>query len=574
MRNSKLFIISGLLWLLAASCSNMPEHAKYIPKDAIAVVGLNTKALSKKIAWNAIMGSKLLDEMKAKMPDKSAAAEGLEDAGIDVLNTTYFYYTHNAAIGSYNYITAIVPLSDAKKWETYVLKNFNNPAIKEVNKHKEALLEKDIYAAWDNDMAIVRKGFSNEFSDTEFSDTDTLMANAPVANTDLNPEKMATDMQTAFMIQKDNEITTDKRFSKLQTQSDDITIWINYDVMMTKINALGNGFTGGLALGNSLWKDAALAGGLNFEKGKVEGDINYYVSEEMGEVYSKFGGKNADKDMIDRLPMQNLNAIMAANISMEGMKSMLEKMGLLGFMSLGLAQSNLTADDVFQSFTGDAAISLSDFKTYPSTQTIPDLNGESSYTQTVNDASSNYIFVMKIHDNEKFMKLFSYLQSQNAFETIDAQTHKFAGKDSLFLVNDKNFAVFSNNPAIAKNYLQGTYSTQPKPEQVKKNVYGHPTGAFFDVQSFLAGITTANTQRDREMLDVTKKTFTDIVINGGEHKKNAFAYKASLNMVNKDENSLLQLLDYSYKLKEINDREKQIPTAMPVAARADTTMHN
>ena len=62
----------------------MPEYASYIPKDAIAVAGVNLRSLSKKIAWNMITGSKLFKEMQDRMPQKNAkdAMNGIEKAGI------------------------------------------------------------------------------------------------------------------------------------------------------------------------------------------------------------------------------------------------------------------------------------------------------------------------------------------------------------------------------------------------------------------------------------------------------------------------------------------------------------
>ena len=63
-----LFIYFGTLlyhhYCFQCLQQHVPDHAKLIPGDAAVVAGINTGEIGKKIAWNAILGSKLFDEMK------------------------------------------------------------------------------------------------------------------------------------------------------------------------------------------------------------------------------------------------------------------------------------------------------------------------------------------------------------------------------------------------------------------------------------------------------------------------------------------------------------------------------
>ena len=67
-RNTILTLLSAAL---LSACSSMPDHLRYVPKDAIAVTGINLRGLSKKIAWNLITGSKLFKEMQKRIPEKN-----------------------------------------------------------------------------------------------------------------------------------------------------------------------------------------------------------------------------------------------------------------------------------------------------------------------------------------------------------------------------------------------------------------------------------------------------------------------------------------------------------------------
>ena len=581
MLRNRVVLLAFLSVIIFASCNKVPEHAKYIPKNAMIVVGLNTKELSKKLAWDVLMGSKLLEEMKTKSPDNTQAAQGLGDAGIDVLNTTFFYFSPAASQEGYNYITAVVPLDDSKKWETYIQKNFSGATVKEVKDRKEALLEEDLYASWNKDIAIVRKAFINSKNNQEqlldYSEGDSAFT-APDLNTidpKPDPARLSTDMAAAFTLQKDNDITTDKRFTGLQKDGNDISFWMNYEVFMNNMNATSQGFMGGLALGNSIWKDAGYAAGINLDKGKVHAAVKYYLSKDLMDVYSKIGNKDFDKEMMDRLPSQNLNMIAGINISPEGTKALLEKMGMLGFVSLALMQSDLTADDIFQSFTGDIVMSLSDFSVQAKTDTAASLNG-GGYMDN-KETNMSFIFALKIKDKVRFNKLLAYAKGQNGLSAVDATTYQLAGSKDMIISIDKGFVVFANKTALAKGYVNGDYQSQSKPDIVKKEIYGHPTGVFVDIQSFLNGATSDNaSEQEKELLALSKTVFKDLIINGGENKKELFTFSGTLNLVNKDENSLLQLLDYSYRISEINKKydHREKPDDMPVAQGSDTTMTN
>src|SRR5436190_10409051 len=78
--------------LLLASCHSVPKHARFIPKDALFVMGVHTGEMRKTLAWSAITGSSLLDEMRKAAGDKAPEMlKDAENAGIDFSSTLYFY---------------------------------------------------------------------------------------------------------------------------------------------------------------------------------------------------------------------------------------------------------------------------------------------------------------------------------------------------------------------------------------------------------------------------------------------------------------------------------------------------
>jgi len=140
-----------------SACNSLPDHARYIPKNAVAVFSLDAKTLGKKVAWNVITGSKLFQEMQNEMA-KGQSKEGmnsLDEAGIDASNTFYLYVSSDKNYKNSNRVTVLLPLSNATQWETFVKKTFPAATIKQQGDRKEAVLTGKVFASWTGKLLIV-----------------------------------------------------------------------------------------------------------------------------------------------------------------------------------------------------------------------------------------------------------------------------------------------------------------------------------------------------------------------------------------------------------------------------------
>src|SRR5690606_15414207 len=85
--------------------------------------------------------------------------EDVEKAGIDGNNTFYAYIVNDKRFAGGKRVTAVIPLTNAMKWETYVKKTFTGVEISTVKNRKEAILPGDIYMAWNEDVLIAMNSF-------------------------------------------------------------------------------------------------------------------------------------------------------------------------------------------------------------------------------------------------------------------------------------------------------------------------------------------------------------------------------------------------------------------------------
>ena len=549
LRHLRLIAIFCLLSLFFAACNRVPDHRKYIPKDAALVAGINLKALGKTIAWNMITGSKLFKEMQKKVPQKNGndLMTNIDKAGIDALNTFYVYLKTDVRFKGGIKMTGLVPLSDAVQWEDFLKKNFPQAEIKTENGIKIACPGDNMCVGWNSNLLIIMN---------------TIAGPAGAAAVATTPE-MAAEMAGAFTITDDNSIKSNGNFEKLENVGHDITLWINYEQIMNQYMSDNAAGMGGVTLSPAIWKETALACGFDFRKGKITGDISWYASKDMDSVYKEFGAVSASKDMIERLPANNLAAMVAIHISMKGVKSLLDKTGLLGIANAGLQTQGMDADNVFDAFTGDMAFTANDLK-------LHNLSDPGNWAQGPNqNTDATMCYVIKINKKDNFQKLMGM-----ALETGELHPYQqgyvvpLNQRDSLFIIVSDQYAVTSNKYNSASAIIDGKKSGVSMPSNLVSQTSSHPFNIFIDIQQAMKNVNiSASMSKDEQAIyEESSKLLTNVSINGGEYKDHAMQTHLEINFTNTEESSIFTLLDFGMKVSDAVEKARANEPAQPVLA--------
>lgn len=531
------------IFFLFSACNNTPDHARYIPKEAVAVTGINLRELSKEIGWSVLSGSSLFEELTRKLPEnRSSAAEGLNNAGIDAVNTCYLYLQQPPQTGSFIRTTALIPLASAAKWETYIQQYFDVP-VREINGRKEAALTAFLYAAWNDHLLVILHRTDTHISfDTNKQETEEAFATPA---DDFDQTMFSDQTESIFNLQEEQALTSDKRFRSLEKQNHDITFWVNYDVLYNRLRNNFNGAAAGLSLTGSLWKDAAAATGFDFEKGKISGTAKFYTGEAIAEVAEKFAVA-ADYELIERLPAENLQMLAAFHCAPEGIKAVLENTGLLGFLNLGLTSSGINGNDLFEAFTGDMGFSMYKLDpTFVSTEKGVSLSGFGA------------VYAMKINDRGAFDRIHHFCVENGLIKAFDANTWVLDSMDdTLFMVVGGTYLAWSNDLSVAHAYIEGDYKKQTGRERIQKEAKGHTMVWLADYGTILQSLETmASTPHERAGIARLHDLLEYAVINGGTYRQDAFHYQMALHFKNKKENSLIQLLHFLSKMQELLTEE-------------------
>jgi hypothetical protein len=545
--------------ILLASCHSTPDHTKYIPKDAAMVLGINTSSLGKKIAWNAFWGSKLLDEMK-KNVDKKDLMKDMEKSGIKTMTTYYAYMKTDVRYEEGKKFFAVIPLDDAAKWEAYLKTLFPENVAKSQKDRKEVMIANSIYAAWNKDVLIIGNVIyqpkKDPFENINYEDSASLANAAAMMKEAATPDETATalEMDKAFSTASSDAVTNQKSFMSLSKEGHDISVWVNYESLAG--DYMNAGMTGSITLSNSLWKGAAMAMGFDFEKGKIAGVVHHYIAEEMIESCSDFGTEAVDKELMSRLPGKGLNMLAGWHIAPKGVKKMADKLALSGLANAGLSEMGMSFDELLDAFNGSMGVSLNNFSTSAKTIAANTMySGQEAFTTT--DADIDYMFVAKIGKKQAFDKLLKFAVSQNLL--IQSGNNNYIvpkANDTLFVGINDMFLAASNSAQNVAGYMAGDYIKDTKTEPCQQAVK-HPIGMYFDVKSMVEKASAGPQDANSKYIALSRNLLSDIALYGGDNKKNTFEYNISIDFQNKEENSLIQLLNFASKMQQAAT-EKQV----------------
>ncbi len=549
--------------LLLTSCHRVPKHARYIPKDAFAVLGIHTDELRKELAWSAITGSGLLDELRksGNGGQAPAAVKDLEQSGIDFGSTLYAYAKPDTRFAGSMKLAAVLPLEDAGKVMDYLRGHFPQAAMSKVEGRNQAFIFGKAVLGWNDDVLIVMNPMVRKVAHNEEAHTDTLGGMAidgePYSWTEEVPDEAASmqELAAAFRPVKSSGIDDVSRFAELEKAGHDITFWMSYDALMDMYNsqlgdAAGLGMLG-MSMGNTLFKGSAMAAGYDFERGEIKGLMRYYASDSMRPVAKEFGREPVDGDMLRRLPTPGLNMAAGFHLSPAAIKLMLEKMNLSGMANLALMSQGLTLDDVLGGFSGDMVMAVNNFHMTQETDTALTDDFPQQSQMTIG-SHMDFVFALKIGDRGKLMKLVSLAGGANLMRQTAPNTYIFSGMNEGTLVLGDKYIAVSTKATEAQAFLRERGGAMP--DAVHSEVSGHPIGAWADLRSIIAAGVTGGTQDSS--VAIVRKTFTTASMNGGEFKDGANEYRLKLLFTDKNESSLLQLLRMAQRLAALHNRAR------------------
>lgn len=536
-----VLILSSLLF---SACNRLPRQVRYIPKDALTVVGVHTGKMSKTLAWSAITGSGLLEELRKYATDKKLpeAVQDLANSGIDFSGTLYGFTRLDTRFPNKIKQAAVLPLSDNSAFESYLQKNFPGVVI-----HKEASLNMALFpngfcVGWNDEVVIVMNEMVRRVKRTEAARPDTIGGMAipmpPISWEDEIPDSAGSLAELAHTLQPATATSIDKRFVALEKSGHDISIWLSYDPLVDwyySENEPGQSMLSA-SVAEMLMKGSAMTIGVDFRKGRIEGLMRYYPSDSLKDVAKEFGKENIDADMLRRLPSSDLNMAGGLHLSPALIKLLLQRLNLSGVANLALMSQGLSLDDVLGGFSGDMVFALNNFRL--------DAHAESTdanvpQANSVSSPKMDFVYALKLGDKARLEKLLGYAEKTGVIQVLSPGVYSIRDASGVRIVVGEKYLAISSNESTAQAFLREHAGAMP--DAVHQEISGHPAGLWLDIKAILQP-NEAALRASGLQVSALQKGIQSFAIQGGEMKDAANEFHFNIQMVNKRENSLLQLL--------------------------------
>ena len=519
--------------LLLASCGKNDKSTRYISKDAVGIVTLNGAQIIKKVGIDMFLSGQLFKQ------GKDSSSLNLEEMGIQFLATFYAYAVPDQRLDRKVRFMVVAPIKDVSKLSAYIKKEFPEAKLSTSGDLSLAVLDKNLCVGWDKNTIILATTPPRDEWD---------MNPAAATGTDVSVI-LSEEVQKTFKMPEDQSMISDKKLAELLKAGHDISFWLNYENLMNSLPQEQIGQAGAImASQKKLLKDAYVAGGVDFEKGKITGDAAYYFNPTVKNIAEALEAKSTNDDLLKKVQGKQLNLLMSYHINPKGVKTMLETMGASGFAAMALKEYNITLDEVLDAFSGDFLLAVTDFSVATESQSYTMGGSSVNYTKPVPSYKATLSF--KLKNKTAFDKLLQIATSNQILTSTAPNTYS-AG--FLHLITNGDYVALSDQPAVATAYLQASGNDFKIPSEVKSS----PFGFFMDIHNSIQAVPLdlLYGKQDTALFHDGRNLLETMSAYGGKVKGDHSDFHFEAAFVNKEENSLIQISQFIKKVKEAEQKE-------------------
>lgn len=539
------FMIFGAILLLLASCTKTNTQGRLIPKEASFVIQLDGKSLSSKLPWSEIKQNPFFQDAYNDSSIPAAIKSVLdnpENAGIDP-TTDFTLFTIKDSLGAYIAFTGSI--KDEKLFKAFNLQVSENGTESEKD-GVQFISKSPVCIGWTKEKFVYLLDAPQMAGMDELSRR---MIRDSINITRASARDIGATCKAIFDLKEINTLAKNEKFTALMKEKGDIRFWTNVEELNKST------FTPTpLAMMNleKLFKGNITTGIVNFENGKMLVKAKSYASDELVDIFRKYGGGKINEEMIKRIPGKDVVAVMALNFKPEGIKELIKLTGLDGLVNIGVSSFGFTMDDFIKANKGDIVAGFYDLtlKTDSVTYNFKDQEPNMALKQI---PSFNFIFSAAIGDKDAFNKLVNAGKKIGKTAIPDSTKSPFA-----FNSNGTYFAL-SNTKENVDHYL-GTATTNfdflPK-------ITGEPFGVYLNIQSLLKTFAPIASKDSTAKIayDATAKMWENVLWKGGNYNDGAIQQSIEINLMDKTTNSLKQLNQYAAQMallfKESKKRKKE-----------------
>lgn len=526
-----LILTAAAIAVFLVSCKNSTSGLP-IPKDAMMIVHINGSSLTSKLSWKEVQATDWFKDAYQKEEDtlQKALMDDPEKSGINIKSDFAFFMRKQGAGG---YLVFEGKLKDAVAFENLVKKMHRNADIKKDGDLSYLKEEGTDLVSWTSSkfifMSDMPVGISGVHSFDEYDQHR------------FHQDSLLLFTKALLDLSGSKSIEDDKRFTSLIKENGDLHFWMNMDQYMSVISQAANNPMLSMMQGmNGLFEGSVATGTLSFDDGKIAVKTKRYLSDKMKQVMDKYQYKNITEDEVNRIPSNDIDAAIIVNYPPEVSKDLLKTMGFDGFVNGFLGKYNTNLDEIVSATKGNLIFAVSDFGMNTTEKTMPGTD----QTYKMPEPNVNVLLALSINNKPTFDKLLNLVQQH-------VQDSAVLSKINYKISNDW-FAI-SNKPETVNAFLAGnTGNKVPFADKIT----GHPFGAYVDLQKLIKGFRT-NAYVNNLVDTSATSMWQNIVATGGDYKDGVMTGEFTLNLLDKNTNSLKQLNQFVDKMYRSTKKKEQ-----------------
>lgn len=564
---SKVLLTAVAAAVILSSCSKTPDESRYIPKTAGLVIDLNAKQLTTKLVTNGITMDKLFDAAQSKdtANEMMKAWKDAENSGLDLQSHFFASFVFQGQPAEHkSYVALTASLKDADKFEAYLKKTVADFSLKTQNDFKYIwATQQHAVIGW-NKSTVIYVSAVDPSSLKQYAPGNTMPnpdggeeavdsavatpAALKAADDDAEVKTWVAEVDHLFHLKKEESAGAIEPFAKLLKENADAGIFVNPEAIYNS-----GQFSMIPANVKKLMEGTFYTGTVNFENGKMLFNSNTFMGKEIAAIYKKYGKKEIDLDMLKKYPSENITGFVSYAFDFRMIGDIIKATGMDGLVNMAITgKSGLSMDDILNAFEGQLVYVASDFAiTKKESEYYP---GEFNETP-----SAKWIFSLKVGNKDAFNKVMTSPMLKEVFtregDHYVVVNPMAAATMPPFSITEK-FVTVGSDSVLLQQYLAGKGSIK-LPEGVESKVKGSMLGGYVDLEKVTAIIPEA--QMDTTEKGISKKVkelfkdFTVVSKNEGGDVQHA---EAVLTFKNKDQNSLVQLVNFGLEAEKAMKAKK------------------
>jgi hypothetical protein len=550
MKRNIIAIIALLLLPGLAAIAQISPLTKYLPDNTDMVMSFNPVRLAQKIPGETFRQSSLyLEMMKNDDGEMRAFMSDPSISGID-FNYDLLLATMNDSTAEEGKIVSIMGVLKNEALFSLLVNKLNksDEKVQEFGSNKLFTAKMGGPAiAWNNEMFVLamanKTGMKNDMSSLYMDTTDSRDFEERMKEV---TEKYATEQRKICLdlltIKPANTLATNSYYTKVMTTPGDIKLW-NYGSgvkeSLGKVPGPMKGMFGSMKMLAPTHKTAII----NFEKGKISGSNQNFITDEMAAIYKKYPATPLNTELVQLLPEANILGMFMTSMDGAMAKEIMQQSGIHKLIDSLKSEIPFDISQLGSAFKTNILVALLNM---PSTTTeSPDDDG---YSKRKNLFKGLEIVVaIPIADKNKFDVL-----RKNVLQMVDSLKKSKGEEDEDSKANDfmpsvkhnDNLCVITMSDELSNSILNNKTSG-PVPAWLQE-YSSYPMVMNLNMKEMMRmifmGMKGSRSEEDGQMKKMFDR-FDKVIVTGGNYENGSLNSKMEFRFTNPNEDALKQLFD-------------------------------